>query len=187
VRYRVKRETHAAYPQWLNSNADKGAWWTSKHPGDVAPNQLATTRGFLAGLPEDFVNCMETLTITQALNTVSEPDKTIGQESYTAKVFLPRIEQIYAKTQISGVEGEAWDYYKQLAQGAGLTGKFDWYPTTYDCLKSYALENHTSAQNVRLASAHRGYSCYTWYVNSSGGVGNGYAYSAFRCRPACVI
>ncbi len=186
-RYGYNRETHAAMPQWLNSTADKGAWWTAKHVGDVAPTQLASVRGFLAGLPTDFVSCMEELTITQALNTVSEPDKTIGKESYTAKVFLPRLEQIYAKTQISGVEGEAWDYYKQLAQGAGLTGAFQWYPTTYDILKSYALENHFSAQYVRLASAYRGNSYVTWSVYSSGYVYGNSASNAVRCRPACVI
>ncbi len=186
-RYGYNRETHAAMPQWLNSTADKGAWWTAKHVGDVTPTQLASVRGFLAGLPADFVSCMEELTITQALNTVSEPDKTIGKESYTAKIFLPRLEQIYAKTQISGVEGEAWDYYKLLAQGAGLTGVFQLNPTTYDILKSYALENHSSAQSVRLASASRGNSDYTWFVSLSGGVGGGNTRYALRCRPACVI
>lgn len=187
IRYGYNRETHAALPQWLNSAADKGAWWTAKHVGDLAPDQLNNVRGFLAGLPKDFVDCMEEVEITQALNTVSEPDKTIGKESYTAKVFLPRLEQMYVKNQIAGVEGEAWDYYKLLAQGAGLSGVFQWHPTTYDILKSYALENHSSAQGVRLASAYRGNSYSTWYVYSSGNVNNGYAINAVRCRPACVI
>lgn len=119
------------------------------------------------------------------LDTVSEPDKTIGSETYTAKVFMPRLEQMYINPQAAG-EGEAWDYYKQLAQGAGLSGKFQQWQT-YPILISYALENHTSAQFVRLASAYRGNSYYTWYVNSSGYVyGNGAA-TAYRCRPACVI
>lgn len=186
-RYGYNRETHAAMPQWLNSTAAKGAWWTAKHVGDVAPDQHGSVRGFMAGLPADFVNCMEGLTITQALNTVSEPDKTLGKESYTAKIFLPRMEQMYVKNQIAGVEGEAWDYYKQLAQSAGLTGVFQWEPTAYDVLKSYALENHSSALSVRLASAYRGYSYKTWSVNSSGNVSGGNAYNAYRCRPACVI
>lgn len=185
VRYGYNRETHAALPQWLNSDAAAGAWWTAKHAGDVAPSQLSSIRGFLAGLPKDFVNCMSELTIKQFLNTVSEPDKTIGSETYTAKVFLPRLEQIYANYQVAG-EGEAWDYYKQLAQGAGLSGKFQQWQT-YPILISYALENHTSAQYVRLASALRGNSCFTWYVASSGYVNADAAYGAFRCRPACVI
>ena len=99
---------------------------------------------------------------------------------------MPRPEQMYINYQVAG-EGEAWDYYKQLAQGAGLSGRFPWYTDT-PVLKSYALENHTSAQLVRLASAYRGNSCSTWRVNSSGSVNYGdYAYGALRCRPACVI
>ena len=186
VRYGYNRETHAALPQWLNSDAAAGAWWTAKHAGDVAPNQLSSIRGFLAGLPKDFVNCMSELTIKQFLNTVSEPDKTIGSETYTAKVFMPRLEQMYINPQAAG-EGEAWDYYKQLAQGAGLSGKFQQWQT-YPILISYALENHTSAQHVRLASAYRGDSCNAWYVYSSGYVSYYYyASTAYRCRPACVI
>ena len=130
---------------------------------------------------------MSEVKITQALNTVSEPDKTLTKESYGAKVFLPHLEQMYINPQAAGVEGEAWDYYKQLAAGAGLTGKFAWYPTTYDCLKSYALNAKSSAQSVRLASADRGSSYGAWGVSSSGYVGSGNAGYAFRCRPACVI
>lgn len=185
VRYGYNRETHAALPQWLNSKADKGAWWEAKHAGDVAPDQLASTRGFMAGLPEDFVKCMENLTITQYLNTISEPDKTIGKETYTAKIFMPRLEQMYVTPQVAG-EGEAWDYYKQLAQDAGLSGKFaQW--GTYPILISYGLNAKSTAQHVRLASAYRGVSCYAWYVSSSGHVYNSVANYALRCRPACVI
>ena len=39
----------------------------------------------------------------------------------------------------------------------------------------------------RLRSAYRGYSCGTWYVNSSGHVYGTGAYWAYRCAPACTI
>ena len=187
VRYGYNRETHAAMPQWLNSTAEKGKWWTAKHPGDVAPDQLNTVRGFMAGLPEDFVRYMETLKITRSLNTVSEPDKNIASDSYDAKVFLPSIEQMYIKPQASaGLEGEAFEYYKQLAAGAGLSGPFQWWQT-YPILISYALNAQSSAQFVRLSSAYRGSSYHTWCVGTSGYVYNSSAYNAYRCRPACVI
>lgn len=180
------REAHSAYRQWLNSDALKGGWWKAQHIGDCAPDQAGTVNGFLAGLPKDFVNAMSEVTVTQALNTVSEPDKTLVNESYTAKVFLPHLEQMYISPQLANTEGESWDYYKQLAGDAGLTGMFQ-RSSTYPILISYALENHNSAQYVRLASAVRGGSYYTWYVNSSGDVNNNSARNAFRCRPACVI
>lgn len=187
VRYGYNRETHAAMPQWLNSSAEKGKWWTAKHPGDVAPDQLNTVNGFMAGLPEEFIGYMETLKITRALNTVTEPDKNITSDSYDAKIFLPSIEQMYINPQATaGLEGEAWDYYKQLAVGAGLSGPFQWWQT-YPILIGYPLNTQSTAQLVRLSSAYRGDSYSTWFVNSSGYVSNVSAISAFRCRPACVI
>lgn len=39
----------------------------------------------------------------------------------------------------------------------------------------------------RTRSAHRGSSCNTWYVSSSGGVGYGNADDSMRCAPACAI
>lgn len=187
LKYGYNRETHSAYRQWLNSDAAKGGWWKAQHVGDCAPDQAGSINGFLAGLPKEFVDSMSVVQITQALNTVSEPDKTLTKESYGAKVFLPHLEQMYVNPQAAGVEGEAWDYYKQLAAGAGLTGKFGWHPNTYSVLISYALNSKSSAQYVRLASAYRGYSYYAWSVSSSGGVGGSGAYYAHRCRPACVI
>lgn len=187
VRYGYNRETHAAMPQWLNSTAEKGKWWTAKHKGDVAPDQLNSVRGFMAGLPEDFVGYMETLKITRALNTISEPDKNIASDSYDAKIFLPSIEQMYIRPQAAaGLEGEAWDYYKQLAVGAGLSGPFQQWQT-YPILISYALNSQSAARYVRLSSAYRGGSCGTWCVYASGNVYSDYAYNAIRCRPACVI
>lgn len=187
VRYGYNRETHAAMLQWLNSTAEKGKWWTAKHKGDVAPDQLNSVRGFMAGLPEDFVGYMETLKITRALNTISEPDKNIASDSYDAKIFLPSIEQMYIRPQAAaGLEGEAWDYYKQLAVGAGLSGPFQWWQT-YPILISYALNSQSAAQYVRLSSASRDNSYSAWYVHASGHVNYDGAGNASRCRPACVI
>lgn len=50
-----------------------------------------------------------------------------------------------------------------------------------------AIESHTSAQHVRLRSAHRDLACSAWLVTSSGSVYGSYAVNAFRCAPACVI
>lgn len=188
VRYGYNRETHAAMPQWLNSTAAKGKWWAAKHKGDVAPEQLNSVRGFMAGLPADFVGYMETLKITRALNTISEPDKNIASDSYDAKIFLPSIEQMYIEPQAAaGLEGEAWDYYKQLAVGAGLSGPFQRLQT-YPILISYALDSQSKASFVRLSSACRDSSHLAWSVTSSGVVSNGArAINIFKCRPACVI
>ena len=59
---------------------------------------------------------------------------------------------------------------------------------TYPQIRTFAIENHTSPQYVRLRSANRGNSNSTWYVNSDGSVGgHGNAYWANRCAPACWL
>ena len=181
------RASHSAIRQWLNSSAAKGQWWTAQHVGDCAPYSANEFNGFLAGLPADFVSCIATVKITQALNTVTEPDITIGSESYTDKVFLPTFEQMYVAPETpSGLEYEAWDYYKQLAVDAGLKGKF--MPgTSYPALVNCRLDYNMYTTWVWLSSACREASCAVWYVYSSGIVNIDGANNSNACRPACVI
>jgi len=185
-KYGYNRNSHSAYAQWLNSAALKNLWWAAKHIGDCAPAQLGTYNGFLAGLPSDFVNAIETIKVPRLLNTISEPDKNIASETFNAKFFLPSLEQMYITPQVAGVEGDYWEYYKTLALAARLPGKFA-QNGTYTQLISYVLENHSSAQAVRLGSANRGSSGNTWLVSMSGNVSYGNAYYPYRCRPACFI
>lgn len=174
--------------QWLNSSAVKGQWWTAQHVGDVAPIQLSTVNGFMAGLPEVFTNCMENLKITRALNTISEPDKDIISESYNAKVFLPSLEQMYIEAEAevaADLDSEAWDYYKQIAAEAGLGGSFEAYEWYY-FLGSCRLNSKYGA-TVYLASAYRDYSCCNWYISRYGYTDYDFTYYSMACRPACVI
>ena len=185
VTYGYNRWKHSAIRQWLNSDKAAGQWWTAQHEGDVAPDQLASIRGFLAGLPAEFVEVLGKPKMTQALNTVSEPDKTLTEEDTYDKIFLASLEQMYTTPQVgSGKEGTYFDYWKRAL---GLTSPSSWHPTTYEAYKTYALENHNSAQGVRLRSAYRGYSCSAWGVSSGGNVYNGNALNAFRSAPVCVI
>jgi hypothetical protein len=90
---------------------------------------------------------------------------------------------MYINPQHTG-EGETQDYWKELngtstpwAQGG-----------IYEVLKQYAVENHSSAQDVRLRSAGRGDANYTWLVYSSGYVGSNInASNAYRFEPLMFI
>lgn len=82
--------------------------------------------------------------------------------------------------QLAG-EGTTWDYWKRASS---MTTKMKQYQT-YPQIRTFAIENHTSPQSVRLRSAGRGGSCGTWCVYSSGYVNNGSANWAGRCAPAC--
>ena len=62
--------------------------------------------------------------------------------------------------------------------------KYQRFRSERDCVKVNP-EQETEWHWTR--SAHRGNSCTTWYVSSSGYVSGDNAISALRCAPACVI
>lgn len=177
--YGWNRWSKSAIRQYLNSSAAAGEWWTAQDEWDIAPDQLTTKAGFLSGLPTDFVNALKAVKVTTYTNTVNDG----GEADITYdKVFLPSVEQIYAKPQISG-EGEYHEYWKQrtgsdtpIATGVANSNMI-----------TYAVENPTSPQNVRLRSAYRGLASSAWYVHSSGYVGYGSASSALRFSPLVVM
>lgn len=172
------RYLYSAQRQWLNSDALAGEWWKSQHLGDVAPGQATQINGFLHGLDADFLAVINPVKIQVATNTVT--DGGVIDTMYD-RFFLPSIEEMYGAPQAAGVEGEFFPYWKDktglAAPGnAANSGRI-----------IYGLENHNSAQNVRLRSAYRGNANYAWFVSTAGNLNYSAAYSAYRSAPACVI
>lgn len=182
VGYGYNRWSQAAIRQWLNSGADIGAWWKPQSNYDIAPDQLATKPGFLSGFSDDFLGAIRPIKVQTATNTLT--DGGVTDVTYD-RFFCPSIEEIFSTPQISGVEGEAWDYWKQaLGRTTPIgTGSSNINPAYIH----HALENPASAQAVRLRSANRTDGYITWYVLSTGYVYYSSAYYALRCAPACVI
>lgn len=182
--YGYNRYAHCAIRQWLNSAAGVDGWWEQKNPFDHRPDQLASMRGFMAGLPADFLSIVRPIQITTALNTIS--DSEIGTtETVTDRFFLPSLQQEYIVPQLLDVEGAALEYWIERLgtsspQVQGAAG-------TNPAHIRYAITNHTSAQLVRLRSANRGNALYAWYVNTSGYAYYSYATNANAPAPACVI
>ena len=180
--YGYNRWSVSAIRQWLNSEAAAEQWWVQKYPHDHRPDQLANARGFEAGLPADFLSIVKPVRVYTALNTVSDTE--IGAGEYTAdRFFLPSLQQEYIVPQVADLEGTPWQYWidrlgTQQAQGGG---------DARAAHIRYAIENHTSAQYVRLRSAHRGNAYLTWYVSTSGTASSYSASDAFRPAPACAI
>lgn len=177
--YGWNRWKTSALRQYLNSDKKKGQWWTPQDEWDVAPDQLATKDGFLCGMPQellDQIQPVKNVTYTNTVNDGGEADITYD------KVFLPALGEMYYEPQING-EGEPHDYWKERS---GSETKLKQY-TAYPNMVTYAVENHTSAQFVRLRSASRGSAYDAWYVNADGGA---YYYSAFyasRFSPLVAI
>lgn len=177
--YGCNRWATSAMRQWLNSESGKGTWWTAQDEFDIAPEQLPTMSGFLAGLSVDMRSQLKRVKVVTAKNT---PTESRGTDITYDRVFLPSLEEMYIAKQSDG-EGGYHPYWKMRA---GTDSPVPWWKDN-DRYKSYALENQTSAQHVRLRSAYVGNCIYTWYVYASGYVTNAYSTNALRAVPLVAI
>lgn len=169
-----------------NSAKAAGQWWEPQHKWDRPPAELASKPGFLSGYSDDFLNAIKPVRVRTALNTVTDAAVGTYEDTYD-KIFLASLEQEFITPQASGIEGEAWDYWKQAVERSTPT---PWYKTFAEGGHpiTYGIDGKTSAQSVRLRSASRGGANGTWLVSASGGVGSViYAVYSNRFAPACVI
>ena len=133
----------------------------------------------MSGWSEEFVNALKAVKVTTYPNTVQDDTGGNTPDITYDRVFLPSLEQMYCVPQKVG-EGEYHEYWKRRS---GLTSPNAQYSTNPNMI-TYAVENHTSTQTVRLRSVGRGGAHLTWYVDSSG---SGSASSALRFAPLVVI
>lgn len=178
--YGDNRYATSAIRQYLNSDKPKGEWWTAQTKWDIAPDQLSQIDGYLCGMDPELLAVLKPVKVVTYCNTVTATGQKQVKDITYDKVTLISLEQMYIEPQAAG-EGEAHEYYKELN---GTAKKFQWWQT-YEILKTFAVENPTSPQYVRLRSASRSYACYTWYVYSSGYVNYGSASTAYR--PASLM
>lgn len=185
VAYGYNRWSQSAIRQYLNSAKAAGQWWEPQHKWDRPPAELASKPGFLSGYSDDFLNAIKPVRVRTALNTVTDAAVGTYEDTYD-KIFLASLEQEFITPQASGVEGEAWDYWKQAVERSTPT---PWYKTFAEGGHpiTYGIDGKTSAQIVRLRSASRGYAYYTWDVYASGNVSDYFAVNSGRFAPACVI
>lgn len=183
VGYGYNRWSQSAMRQWLNSDADVNGWWTPQNQFDRAPDQLATKAGFMSGYNDDFLKCLGKIKVTTALNTVTDGDiEEDDLEDTYDTFFLPALVNMHIAPQLAG-EGEIFDYWKRVSESATPLAQYGTYPQ----MRTFAIENPTSPQYVRLRSSSRGYAGNTWYVYSSGYVSHSNAISAIRSAPVCAM
>lgn len=180
--YGYNRWAQSAMRQWLNSEEANGKWWTPQHNFDRTPDQLKEKHGFLTGFDEEFTKRLKATKVSTWKNTLTDNGDTDGIEVTYDKVFLPSLEAMSINPQKAG-EDDVWEYWKRAS---GMAEKMQQYKT-YPQIRTFAIENHTSPQSVRLRSATRGYSYDAWYVYSGGTVHYYSASWASRCAPACWL
>lgn len=187
LRYGYNRWSKSAYRQWLNSAAAKNDnWWTSQHDGDVAPTTTYTNKpGWLFGFEDRWLDIIKPVKVQTACNTVT--DGGVTDVTYD-RFFLPSLEQMYGSPQAAGVEGDYWEYWKEeTGLDAPSNGSSS---DTNDARKIPSVVNYPrgSAVYVRLRSASRSFSHYVWVGYVAGYLYyGGFASSAYRALPACVI
>ena len=171
----------SALRQFLNSDKGAGLWWTPQTDFDIVPDQIAKA-GWLTGFESEFLNILGKVKVKTALNTVVNAEKTIDFDETYDKFFVPSLEEEHFAPQKAG-EGETWDYWRRASESPTPlpTGK------AFPNMITYAVENHVSAQYVRLRSASRAYAYDTWNVLTSGTAYSYNASHACRFAPACVI
>lgn len=180
--YGDNRYATSAIRQYLNSDKPKGEWWTAQTKWDIVPDQHSQIDGYLCGMDPELLAVLKPVKVVTYCNTVTATGQKQVKDITYDKVTLISLEQMYINPQIAG-EGEAHEYYKELN---GTSTKFQQWQT-YEILKTFAVENPTSPQSVRLRSAYR-YNAYnTWSVYSSGYVNNNIASSALRPAPLMFI
>lgn len=186
--YGSGRYSESAIRQWLNSDAVANAWWTPKNNWDRPPRAADLNRaGFLTRLPADFARILDYNEITITLNT--QEGFSSDRETVRDRIFLPSAENVYIDPQLAEAEAPAWDYYKSLAEEAGLPGKFQRWQT-YPILRCFNLisaNGNLAPVSVWLRSCYRSYANGTWLIDSNGIVSTYDATSALRCSPACKI
>ena len=180
--YGDNRYATSAIRQYLNSDKPKGEWWTAQTKWDIAPDQLSQIDGYLCGMDPELLAVLKPVKVVTYCNTVTATGQKQVKDITYDKVTLISLEQMYIEPQAAG-EGEAHEYYKELN---GTAKKFQWWQT-YEILKTFAVENPTSPQSVRLRSANRNTAYSAWGVGSSGSVSPNGASYAFRPAPLMFI
>jgi len=176
------RWKYSAMRQFLNSAGGVGSWWTPQHNFDRPPAEALTKAGLLSGFADEFLSILKPTKVDTALNTVCDGG---GTDTTYDLFFLPSLQQMHWVPQAADVEGETFDYWKEASLSADPlpTGSSNVFPH----MRTFALENHNSAQYVRLRSAYRGTSYYVWSVTSTGYATGNYALNALRPAAVCAI
>lgn len=177
--YAYNRWAQSGVRQYLNSDKNSGAWWTQQNSFDRAPNEHWTKNGFLTGFDADFLAQIKPVKLITALNTVSDTDIGATETTYD-RFFLATKTNQNLREQYT--EGDVWEYWFRATNGVKPVDY-----QNYAAPITYAVENHASAQSVRLRSAHRGYASNAWLVNSIGTVSTNLASYSYRFAPVCVI
>lgn len=178
------RYAHCAIRQWLNSDATFDEWWTAQHVGDCPPSDLATKKGFMAGLDSDFLAVVNPVKIQVATSTITDGDVT---DVMYDMFFLQSVEELYGKpyVNVNDIEGPYFPYWKQIT---GLVSPTNGSKGNKNDAREIRRINDPSGSASTVSLRSESGSASTWYMSLGGYLSSGRsAYISSAVLSACVI
>jgi len=176
IRYGSNCYAQSAIDQLLNSDAEAGSVWSPTHAFDRPPSWVATSAGFIAGLPSDFVAVVETVKIKNRTNSVWEMTPYTIKSNYylNRKFYLPSTAEIFGPSTdaVSGVEpdGTQFPIYNGITNNMRI--KYD---------------NNGTAKYWWFRSPNPSHAHYVRSCNPSGAVNGTIAFHSIPLVVACTI
>lgn len=173
--------------QWLNSDADVGAWWVGKTGYDVAPPNAASTPGFMHGLPEEFIKVIGAVSKSSRRYKKSTSGGTITEWVTNRDFFfLLSLSEINAGTYYGAHEGAVYPFYQQFTDNNGHADS-DIALIGYDAIRCKSRRWNDTGTKWMLRSPHQTSTYRVCQVDERGNITETYARSTYGIAPACCI
>ena len=182
VRFGYNNYRKSAIRQWLNSDQERGSWWTPQHDYDAAPEKAALEDGFLYRLDPDFQAAVTPVKISVACNVQADSGAT---DFLYDKFFLQSLEEVYGAPQLAGVEGSCFPYWKDIT-GLETPGNGTGTNANEARIIRKLSDPDGNPVNCWLRSCQRS-SINEWFIHSQGYLSNLYPSMSYSSLPACVI
>lgn len=166
--YGYNRWSQSGIRQWLNSKADKGAWWSPRNDFD-RPEHYATWSGFMNDLDADFLAVVAKSNIVTDINKIGDAG---GHDTTQDYFFLPAMVNLNGGGNFYDSPGSAvqdiedtvvWDYYTKFRRD----GKTGTNPEHDDNRRKYRQGSSTE-WNWWERSPNCSYACSVRYVYDGG-------------------
>ncbi|MCM1455569.1 MAG: DUF6273 domain-containing protein [Bacteroides sp.] len=171
--------------QWLNSDAEAGAWYSARHDADQTPdstsvvsaNPYSDKAGFMSEFSPLFRKVMLDTTLKVALNTVTDGG---SYETITRKLFLASRAETFGAAENSVMEGSLLALFAANTNAVRIAYNAD----------TAVPDGGTAGSSGFwwLRTPHSSYSCGVRLVHSDGALYDNFAYGGSGgVRPLCNL
>lgn len=173
IRSGYNRYSLSCVRQWCNGIEGAGSWWKPLNLFDRCPSFSRTTKGFVAGLPQDFINIINPVQVITKLNTTS--DKNIGEiETTVDRFFIPTLKQI--NINLAGYSSYDGEEVLSYWQGSSSSDRI-----------YYSYDNNTSTKSIWTRTPVTGSESSQYSINTNGSNVGRSSYYSLSVTPMCVI